>query len=221
MEIIIFILLAAICMGLIYIVHKYFGKVEFYLLSIIYSIIAFLMSFKMINIFGIDINGSIIFTSGLLMILYYFIKRYSEKEYKRFIVLSSVSTLTCIIILLLSAFMIPSIHDKTAILYQNLVFNNLAIIILYPIANIITLVLSSYCFNELKKEKNYELGKTLATITGIIFIDVLIFVYFSYAILIKFDTSIIITLDNYLIKTIIMVIYTLIVNKLFMVRKVK
>ena len=69
--------------------------------------------------------------------------------------------------------------------------------------------------------ENYELGKTLATIVGIIFIDVFIFVYFSYAILIKFDTAIKITLDNYLIKTIIMVVYTLIINKLFMVRKVK
>ena len=42
-----------------------------------------------------------------------------------------------------------------------------------------------------------------------------------YAILIKFDVAIMIALDNYLIKTVIMVIYLLIVNKLFMVRKVK
>ncbi len=52
---------------------------EFYL-----YFFSFLMSFKLINIFGLNINPSIIFSSGLLAILYYFIKRYDVKEYKKF-----------------------------------------------------------------------------------------------------------------------------------------
>ena len=47
----VFLLLVGICIGFIYIVHKYFSKSEFYLLGIIYTIISFLMSFKLINIF--------------------------------------------------------------------------------------------------------------------------------------------------------------------------
>ena len=53
------------------------------------------------------------------------------------------------------------------------------------------------------------------------FIDVAIFIYFSYAFIIRYDTVIEIAIDNYLVKVGIMIIYTLIVNKLFMVRKVK
>ena len=43
---VLFLLFIVICIGLIYIVHKYFGKYEFYFLGIVYTVISFLMSFK-------------------------------------------------------------------------------------------------------------------------------------------------------------------------------
>jgi len=217
----IFLLLIIICIALLYVVHKYFGKVEFYLLTVIYSILSFLMSFKIVNILGIDINGSVIFSSGILAILYYFINRYSEKEYKRFIVLVISTTLMCIFLLLLTSFMIPSIYDKFSIIYQEMMFDNMPIVILYPIANFITLFLSSYCFKELKKENTNKMLKTLFTLVGLVFIDVLIFVYFIYAFLIRFDTAVTIALGNCFVKIIIMFIYMFIVNKLFIVKKLK
>ena len=51
--------------------------------------------------------------------------------------------------------------------------------------------------------------------------DVFVFIYFSYAFIIKFDTSMMITLSNYLVKSIVTVIYLLVVNKMFEVKKVK
>ena len=57
----VFLLLVGICIGFVYIVHKYFSKSEFYLLGIIYTIISFLMSFKLINIFGMDIYDYLLF----------------------------------------------------------------------------------------------------------------------------------------------------------------
>jgi len=92
---------------------------------------------------------------------------------------------------------------------------------LYPIANFITLFLSSYCFKELKKENTNKMLKTLFTLVGLVFIDVLIFVYFIYAFLIRFDTAVTIALGNCFVKIIIMFIYMFIVNKLFIVKKVK
>ena len=71
MSVLVFILLFIIMIGLIYLVHRYLSKSELYLLALIYGIISFIMSFKMINIFGIYVNGSIIFNTGLIMILYY------------------------------------------------------------------------------------------------------------------------------------------------------
>ena len=80
MSLSIFLLLIAVCLGLIYMVHKYSGKEQFYMLGIIYSVISFVLSFKLINIFGVDINTGLIFSSGILVMLYYFVNRYSEKE---------------------------------------------------------------------------------------------------------------------------------------------
>lgn len=221
MEIITFLLLMTMCFGLIYIVHKYFGKEQFYLIGIIYSILSFIMSFKITNVFGVNVNTSVIFSSGLLIILYYFVKKYKENESKKFINTVMLSSLVCICLFMLSVFMIPSIYDKTNIFYQNIILNNLPIVILYPISLYITLFLSEYCFRELEKELKNKNIKIIFTILGIMFIDSAIFSYFSYAFIIKFDTAIGIAIDNYFIKTGIMIIYMLIVNRLFMIRKVK
>jgi len=211
----------AICLGLVYIVHKYFGKEQFYLLGIIYSIVSFIMSFKIVEILGININANVIFSSGLLLILYYFVNRYNEKESRKFIFTTVICSLICMSFLMITAFMIPSIYDKMSIFYQSLLLDNLAIVILYPVSLIATMFLSEYCFRELKKEERKKDIKTILTIFGIMFIDVAIFIYFSYAFIIRYDTAIEIAIDNYLVKVGIMIIYTLIVNKLFMVRKVK
>lgn len=221
MSIVIFLLLISICLGLIYLVHKYLGKSEFYILAIIYSILSFIMSFKLVNIFGVDINLGIIFSSGLLVILYYFINRYGKGEDKKLITTIGISTILFGIIFILNTIIVPSLSDKNSIIYQSLIFDNIPILILYPISLIGTLIFSSYIFNELKKEDSYRLVKTLLTVAGIVFADVFIFIYFSYAFIIKFDTSIMIALGNYLFKTIITIMYIFIINKIFDVKKVK
>lgn len=221
MGIVIFLLLVCICLGLIYIVHKYFDKHEFYILAIIYSILSFIMSFKLVNIFGIDINLGIIFSSGLLVILYYFVNRYGKGEDKKLITTIGVSTLLFGMVLILNTLIVPSLNDKNSIIYQDLIFSNMPILILYPISLVGTLLLGNYTFNELKKENNKRIIKTILTIIGILFADVFVFMYFSYAFIIRFDTSMMITLGNYLVKTVITVVYILIINKIFGVKKVK
>ena len=131
MDILIFVLLMAICMGIIYFVHRYFGKNEFYLLAIVYSIISFVMSFKIVHLLGIDVNLGIIFSSSLIMILYYFIHRYGNDDAKKVIVVMIVSTLICACLLMINAFMIPSLYDKMSAMYQGLILDNLAIVIIY------------------------------------------------------------------------------------------
>ena len=173
------------------------------------------------DIFGIDINLGIIFSSGLLVILYYFVNRYGKGEDKKLITTIGVSTILLGIILLLNTFIVPSLGDKNSIIYQELILNNMPILILYPISLIGTLLFSSYTFSELKKENSKRLIKTILTVVGILFADVFVFIYFSYAFIIKFDTSMMITLSNYLVKSIVTVIYLLVVNKMFEVKKVK
>lgn len=221
MGIVIFILLMGICVGLVYLVHKYFEKEQFYLLGIVYTVLSFVLSFKLINILGVNINGNLIFSSGILLILYYFVNRYNEKESRRFIFTTSLINIILVCMLVITSLMVPSIYDKMSIFYQNLTFDNLAIVILYPISYLVTMFLGEYCFRELKKEERKKNIKTILTLFGILFIDAAIFVYFSYAFIIKYDVAMMIAIDNYLTKVGIMIIYILIVNRLFMIRKVK
>lgn len=221
MGVIIFLLLSIICIGSIYIVHKYFDKNEFYFITIIFCIVSFLMSFKLIKVFGIEINPSIIFGSGIIAILYYFVNKYNVKELKKIKRIIFISIITLELFMVSSAFMIPSIYDVIGSNYDSLVFDNIPIIILYPISLFITLYLGGYCFEEFKHVEKNKYIKLLLIIVGIIFIDTFIFIYFSYAFLIKFDSSIMITLGNYLVKTIITFIFIILINKIIKVKKVK
>ena len=217
----IFLLLFIICTGLIYIVHRYFGKHEFYLLAVIYSIISFILSFKIINIFGLSINMSIIFSSGLLMTLYYFINRYNYNEVKKYIIVIMISTICFEVILLLGAIMLPSIYDENIVLLKELIFSNFPIMIIYPVGLLITLLLSSYSFKQLKEVKNNKIFKNILALIGIIFIDVFVFIYFSYTIIINFSDSLSIAMDNYFIKIIIIIFMYFLINKLMKIKKVK
>ena len=217
----IFLLLFIICIGLIYIVHRYFGKHEFYLLGTIYSIIAFMMSFKIITIFGLNINMSIIFNSGILTILYYFVNRFGNKDGKKFIMTIMISTISCVLLVLLGSIMLPSMYDDNIGLLKDLVFDNLAILIIYPVSLLISLLLSSYTFRELKEVEKNKIIKTIFILIGIVFVDVFVFIYFSYAIIIKFDDSLLIAIDNYFIKTILMIAMYFLIDKIIKMKKVK
>lgn len=221
MDILIFVLLMAICMGIIYVVHRYLGKNEFYLLAIIYSVISFIMSFKIINVFGTNINLGIVFSSSLVMILYYFIYRYGNDDGKKVIITMIVSTLVCASFMMINVFMVPSLYDNMSSFYQNMVLDNLSVVALYPMMLSVSLYLANYAFNELLHVKDKRFVKFMLVFIGISFIYVFGFIYFSYAIIIRFDVAMVIAISSYLVMCFIMFVYFLIVDKLFVIRKVK
>ena len=221
MNIILFLLLMVICISLVYVVHKYFNKHEFYILTIIYTIISFILSFKMIDIFGININLGIVFSSGLLMILYYFVNKYDKKESNKFIFIIGSVLLLLEIFLLLNAFIIPSINDINSTMYYDLLLNNYPLFIFSFISLIGELVLGNYMFNILKSEEKNKILKTIIIVIGITFLSVYILMFINYLFIFDYKTSLLLALDNYLIKVVIVTLFIIIMNKVFKVKKVK
>lgn len=225
MSVFVFLLLMVICLGFIYLVHRYFGKNEFYLLAIVYAVISFVMSFKIVYVLGISINLGIIFSSSLVVILYYFFRRYGDDDAKRVSIIMIISTVICALFMMINVFMSASLYDEMSSYYQDLILNNLAIVILYPLALTTTLFLTRYSFNELlqgnDKSKYDRICKICLVLIVISLINSGIFIYFSYAIIIRFDIAMGICLSNYMIKSLIMIIYFLVVDRLFMIKKVK
>ncbi len=218
---IVFLLLSIICIGLIFVAHKYFGKEEFYFLAVIYAVVAFVMSFKTIQILGVNVNANVIFDTGIIFILYYFVNRYNYKDSKKLMLTVLICVLITSMFLITTSIMVPSLYDRFSISYQNMLLDSLPIIIIYPISLLITMILSGYCFRELKEEKSSRFIKMLFTVIGIAFIETCIFVYFSYAILIDFRKALLIALDCCLVKIILMVVFVMLTNKIFKVKKVK
>ena len=221
MNYVLFFLFLIISFGLIYFVHKYFGKQEFYLLGIVYSVISFVMSFKMIKIYGLNINMGIIFSSGLLGIMYYFINKFNDKDGKKFIFTIMISIMTFIIFILSISIMIPSMYDEYLVLFKKLIFDNYTILFLYPIGLFCSLLFTNYSFTELKKINKNKKMYAIISLIGITFIDVFVCIYFSYAIINGFNNSHFVAVDNYFIMTIIMIVMYFLINKIIKIKKVK
>ena len=221
MNVFVFILLFIIMLGLIYLVHRYLGKSELYLLALIYSILSFIMSFKMIDIFGIYINGSVIFSTGLIIILYYFINRYNKKEIKRLINSIILSICFADIIILINGLIEPSLYNNNFAYFRDMLVNNYMIFILYPISTYITLRLSSYVFNSIKGDSERDMVYIILLMLGIIFVDVFIFIYFSYGITLGFIPAFMIAFGNYIIKTIMVIGSIYIIDMIIKTKKVK
>lgn len=221
MSMMLFILLTIICVGLIYLVHRYYGKYELYLLNILYSVLSFLLSFKLVKIAGLNINLGIIFNAGIIILLYYFINRFSKSDTKKFVIMSIMTTISCIVIFSIISFMEPSLYDNNISLFNSLMFDNILLLILYPIGLTITLLISTYAFSELKKVQKKKVLKTILALIGIVFVDVFIFIYFTYVTISKYGNSLLITLDNYIFKAIIIIIMYFCILKILKVKKVK
>lgn len=221
MSIVIFLLLIVISLGLIYIAHRYFGKHELYLLDILYCILSFLLSFKLINIFGMSINLGIIFNSCIIMIIYYFVNRFGKTDLRKIVITSIVTIFSCIFLLLMLSFMVGSLYDENIILFKDLLFDNLLMVILYPIGLIVSILLSSYGFNELKRVEKGKKIKSIMVLIGIIFVDVFLVTYFSYIAKVEDSASMLISIDNYFVKAIVTILMYFILDRIIKVKKVK
>lgn len=218
---IMFVLLYFFIIGFIYIAHRYFGKFEFFLLGILYSIISFVMCFKLITIVGLNVNVGIVFNSFVVGVLYYFINNFDIEDNKKYIFYVMVSTVSCIILLLLGSLMFPSIYDENIVLFKNLIFDNLCIILMYPVSLFMTLILSSYIFGDVKNATRYRTLKLIAYLVSIVLVDVFIGTYLSYSLYVGFDNSSTIAIDNYFVKSIIMIITCLLISRIAKIKKVK
>ena len=175
----------------------------------------------MLNIFGIYVNGSIIFNTGLIMILYYFINKYNEKEIKRLIISIILSICFIDILVLINGLIEPSLYNNNYAYFRDMVVNNYMIFILYPIFTFISLFLYTYLFKEIKKIKEDKDLKILLPILGLTFIDIFIFVFLTNIIKFTFGISFMIALGNYIVKSLIMIGSIFIMDKIIKIKKVK
>jgi len=194
------------------------GIINVYL---IYNIVSFLLSFKILEVFEININSNIILSSLFTMITYLLVEKLSIKEYKNLIKQTFTINIFLSIGLLISSFYIGSVNDINSVNMQNIFLNNYKILISYPIVTLINQILILLMTNIIKESiKNINIRIIITNLT-ILMIETILFYISSYIFTGEFNYLLVLIISNYLIKVIITSLYTPFISYLISLKKVR
>lgn len=219
-SIIIVLLLILVSLLLIYSMYKIYDKRGLYFSLVIMNIMSFILSFKIIKIFSLNINLGVIPMISIFTIIYIIITKYSIKDKKTILSLSLYTNIITSILILITNYFIPTVSETISISIKGTFEYNYKILILYPI----TILLSQYIiiklFNYLKElQSNIIINITLTYITtGLVY--TLVFYLIAYINLIDIKNTIFMGVSSFLIGIIITLLNTLIIDLIFK-KKVK
>lgn len=219
-SIIIVLLLILVSLLLIYSMYKIYDKRGLYFSLVIMNIMSFILSFKIIKIFSLNINLGLIPMISIFTIIYIIITKYSIKDKKTILSLSLYTNIITSILILITNYFIPTVSETISISIKGTFEYNYKILILYPN----TILLSQYIiiklFNYLKElQSNIIINITLTYITtGLVY--TLVFYLIAYINLIDIKNTIFMGVSSFLIGIIITLLNTLIIDLIFK-KKVK
>lgn len=221
MDVVLIILMIILSIFLMFISQYLFEKKGIIYIYLIYNIVSFLLSFKITEILGININSNVILSSLITSLTYLIIEKNNLNEFKNIIRNVFIINIITSIILLISSLYIGTVNDLSSVNMENLFLNNYQILISYPIVTLLNQLLTLLIYKNISDiTENTNIRIMLSNLT-ILMIETLLFSIFSYIFKIKFTTILIIVVSNYLIKVLISLIYTPLISYLIKLKKVK
>lgn len=219
-SIIIVLLLILVSLLLIYSMYKIYDKRGLYFNLVIMNIMSFILSFKIIKIFSLNINLGLIPMISIFTIIYIIINKYSIKDKKNILSLSLYTNIITSILILITNYFIPTVSETISISIKGTFEYNYKILILYPIIILISQYIIIKLFNYLKEiQSNIIINITLTYITtGLVY--TLVFYLIAYINLIDIKNTIFMGVSSFLIGIIITLLNTLIIDLIFK-KKVK
>lgn len=219
-SIIIVLLLILVSLLLIYSMYKIYDKRGLYFSLVIMNIMSFILSFKIIKIFSLNINLGLIPMISIFTIIYIIITKYSIKDKKNILSLSLYTNIITSILILITNYFIPTVSETISISIKGTFEYNYKILILYPIIILLSQYIIIKLFNYLKElQINIIINITLTYITtGLVY--TLVFYLIAYINLIDIKNTIFMGVSSFLIGIIITLLNTLIIDLIFK-KKVK
>lgn len=219
-SIIIVLLLILVSLLLIYSMYKIYDKRGLYFSLVIMNIMSFILSFKIIKIFSLNINLGLIPMISIFTIIYIIITKYSIKDKKTILSLSLYTNIITSIVILITNYFIPTVSETISISIKGTFEYNYKILILYPIIILLSQYIIIKLFNYLKElQSNIIINITLTYITtGLVY--TLVFYLIAYINLIDIKNTIFMGVSSFLIGIIITLLNTLIIDLIFK-KKVK
>lgn len=217
---IIFLIITIISMITIPLAYNYLDKKGLYLMLIIMTIVSYLLSFKVLNIWGLSVNANVITTISILEIVYLLIEKETKKNHYNYLFLTIFCLIATAFAILTTSSYIPSINDTLSTNMKGLFIDNYQILILFPLLLIITEIISPQIYltlNQIYQNKIISIN-LIYMVLGLL--NSLIFSFIAYASNPSFLSKLNIALATYFIGLIISILYTPIFNYLTSKKKV-
>ena len=218
---IIFLIITIISMITIPLAYNYLDKKGLYLMLIIMTIVSYLLSFKVLNIWGLSVNANVITTISILEIVYLLIEKETKKNHYNYLFLTIFCLIATAFAILTTSSYIPSINDTLSTNMKGLFIDNYQILILFPLLLIITEIISPQIYlnlNQIYQNKIISIN-LIYMVLGLL--NSLIFSFIAYASNPSFLSKLNIALATYFIGLIISILYTPIFNYLTSKKKVR
>ena len=115
MEEIILLTLMFLVLTTIYCFNKIYEKKGLIYSIVLLSIISYILSFKITNIFHSNINLGIVTILGIFTAIYIYLIKYGKKEYKSILNITFISNIIFGLLIILLNYIVPSITDNISL----------------------------------------------------------------------------------------------------------
>ena len=218
---IILIILLLLALLTIYCLYRMLEKRGLYFCIVLLNIISFVLAFKIIEVFKVNINASIISIIPALTIIYIFIMKYGYKEVNSLIILTLYSNIVTAIMLIIMNYFIPAVTETISINMQGTFEYNYKLLIAYPIIVFITQKSIVKLYKLVYSIQENIILCTILThiITAVLY--TVIFCTIGYIGIMKLKYALFVGISSYIIGLPIMIINIIFIEYLLKNKKVK
>ena len=209
MNIILLIVAVIISLFITFITNKYMGKLGIIALYTISNLVAFILSFKLINISNLNFISNTLVYVMMLTMLYLLLERKETSEAKKIINFTFFINIFSSIMLYITSSYTQSLTDTIGINMTNVFINNYRMLLAYPISQFVSQKILIYVYDRIKKIYDNLFISTVTTYLLIGLIEILLFSIVAYYNILRNKVIIEIILSTYMIRLIITVIYSL------------
>jgi len=196
----------------IFCLHKTFDKRGLYFSVVIFSLISFILSFKISVVLKMNINTSIIILPEIFTIFYIFIIKYGYKDINDLLKITFYANITTSIIIAIMNIFVPTITETISINMQGTFEYNYKILIIYPFMMLLSQYIIIKLYQLVSKIQNYIYISVSLTyiITGLIY--TIIFYVLCYLDIMEIKYSLFLGISTYIAGLAITVIDTIFIN---------
>ena len=195
----IFIVLILLTFLTIFCIYQMLDKRGLYFSLVITDILGFIMSFKVISIFKMNINLSIFPIIASLSVIYIFITKYGYKEIKNLLCITLYSNISIALLLAIMNEFIPAITETISINMEGTFGYNYKILISYPIIILLSQYITIKLYKLIMTLQNNILISIVLTyiITGLIY--TVLFYILSYINILELRYSLFLGISSYIL----------------------